>query len=98
MALKEGLSQVQAVKVTRHTLLYGGGDELDLSKLRDVAEGLETYSASTASVGSSRGTSGEGRAAAAEQIASVVLAENGNYVQVRREPSFFPLSSPTGFV
>jgi len=62
-------------------LLYGTGDELDLSKLQDITSGLESYTVSTSSVESSRGTSDAGRIAAAEQLASVLLAEEGNYVQ-----------------
>ena len=63
------------------TLLYGKGDELDLSKLQDLSSGLESYTTSTASVESSRGESDEGRNAALEQLASVVLSEESNYVQ-----------------
>ena len=62
-------------------LLYGTGDELNLSKLQDVTSGLESYTVSTSSAESSRGMSDEGRRAAAEQLASVILAEDGNYVQ-----------------
>ena len=63
------------------TLLYGTGDELDLSKLQDVTQGLESYTVSTSSVESSTGASDEGRNAAAQQLADVVLAEEGNFVQ-----------------
>jgi len=63
------------------TLLYGKGEELDLSKLQDLSSGLESYTTSTASVESSRGESDEGRNAALEQLASVVLSEESNYVQ-----------------
>jgi aarF domain-containing kinase len=63
------------------TLLYGTGDQLDLSRLRDVASGFESYTASTSSVASSRGEGDGGRSAAVEQLAAVVLAEEGNYVQ-----------------
>ena len=63
------------------TLLYGTGDELDLSKLQDVTKGLESYTVSTASVASSTGASDEGRSAAATQLADVVLSEEGNFVQ-----------------
>ena len=63
------------------TLLYGKGEELDLSKLQDLSSGLESYTTSTASVESSRGESDEGRDAALEQLASVVLSEESNYVQ-----------------
>ena len=62
-------------------LLYGTGDELNLSKLQDVTSGLESYTVSTSSVESSRGMSDSGRIAAAEQLASVLLAEESNYVQ-----------------
>ena len=50
------------------TLLYGTGDELDLSKLQEVTRGLESYTVSTASVASSTGASDEGRNAAASQL------------------------------
>jgi len=64
------------------TLLYGTGDELDLSKLRDLSTGLESYTTSTRSVESGRGDdSGEGREVAVEQLVGVVLSEEGNYVQ-----------------
>jgi len=63
------------------TLLYGNGSELNLSKLQDLSSGLESYTVSTSSVESSRGESNEGKNAAAEQIASVVFAEESNYVQ-----------------
>jgi len=69
------------------TLLYGSssldkGDELlDLSKLQELSVGLESYTTSTASVESSKGENDEGRSAALEQIADVVLSEDGNYVQ-----------------
>eukprot|EP00961_Rhodomonas_salina_P041938 563882-Rhodomonas_salina.1 len=62
-------------------LLYGTGDELNLAKLQEVTSGLESYTVSTSSVESSRGLSDEGRRAAAEQLAAVVLAEESNYVQ-----------------
>eukprot|EP01083_Nonionella_stella_P089460 249609_1 len=68
------------------TLLYGSssdkGDEvLDLSKLQELSVGLESYTTSTSSVESSKGENDEGRSAALEQIADVVLSEDGNYVQ-----------------
>jgi len=63
------------------TLLYGGGDELSLSRLSEVAGGLESYTTSTTSVSASTGTSDEGRKAAMEQLAAVLLSEDGNYVQ-----------------
>jgi len=63
------------------TLLYGGSDELDLSKLQDVTSGLESYTTSTASVASSQGASDEGREVALAQLADVVLAEDGSFVQ-----------------
>ncbi len=53
------------------TLLYGTGDELDLRKLTDVTKGLESYTVSTSSVESSRGTSDKGREVASEQLAQV---------------------------
>merc|ERR1719235_222725 len=39
------------------TLLYGTSDQLNLAKLQDVTQGLESYTTSTSSVESSRGTS-----------------------------------------
>ena len=63
------------------TLLYGTGTELNLQKLGDVTKGLQSYTVSTASVESGRGSSSAGRDAAVEQLASVVLSEEGNYVQ-----------------
>ena len=62
-------------------LLYGTGDTLDLAKLQEMTAGLETYTVSTTSAESSRGMSDAGRSAAAEQLAAVVLAEDGNYLQ-----------------
>mmetsp|Transcript_27402 Transcript_27402/g.58185 ORF Transcript_27402/g.58185 Transcript_27402/m.58185 type:complete len:813 (+) Transcript_27402:107-2545(+) len=62
-------------------LLYGKGDELDLGKVRELSDGLESYSSSTTSVQSGRGRSQEGRNAAVEQLADVLLSEEGNYVQ-----------------
>ena len=66
------------------TLLYGTGDELNLSKLQEMTSGLESYTVSTASVESSRGETDAGRDAALDQLAAVVLAEEGNYVQAGR--------------
>jgi len=74
------------------TLLYGSkdGKELDLTKLRELSDGLETYTTSTSSVESGRSSSSsdniessnnEGRNAAIEQVASVVLSEDSNFVQ-----------------
>ena len=63
------------------TLLYGTGDELNLSQLTKVTEGLQSYSSSTASVESSQGLSAEGRNAAASQLLGVLLAEEPNFVQ-----------------
>jgi len=63
------------------TLLYGTGDELNLDQLQKVTQGLESYTTSTASVASSTGESDAGRTAALNQIAAVLLAEDGNYVQ-----------------
>jgi len=60
------------------TLLYGKGDELNLTKLRELSSGFESYTASTSSVESSRGGDSS---LAIEQLANVVLSENGNYVQ-----------------
>ena len=63
------------------TLLYGQGEELNLDQLQKVTQGLESYTTSTASVAASTGESDAGRTAALEQIAAVLLAEDGNYVQ-----------------
>lgn len=66
------------------TLLYGKkGKELDLTKLRELSVGLESYTTSTSSVesGSVQGDSNEGRNAAITQVANVVLGEDSNYVQ-----------------
>merc|ERR1712238_617212 len=63
------------------TLLYGKGDDLNLKKLQDLSSGLESYTVSTSSVESSRGESDEGRSVAVEQLTSVVLSEESNYVQ-----------------
>lgn len=65
------------------TLLYGkNGKELNLTKLRELSDGLESYSTSTSSVDSGRSVkNNEGRDAAIEQVASVVLSEDSNYVQ-----------------
>lgn len=62
-------------------LLYGKGEDLDLSKLQELSSGLESYTTSTSSVESSRGESDEGRSAAFEEVTNVVLSEDGNYVQ-----------------
>ncbi len=66
------------------TLLYGkNGKELDLTKLRELSDGLESYTTSTSSVESGRSVenNNEGRDAAIKQVASVVLSEDSNYVQ-----------------
>jgi len=63
------------------TLLYGKGDDLDLSKLQELSGGFESYTSSTSSVESSRGVGDEGRNAAIEQLANVLLSEDSNYVQ-----------------
>lgn len=63
------------------TLLYGKGDELDFTKLQELSSGFESYTTSTLSVESGRGESNEGRSAALEQLANVVLSEDSNYVQ-----------------
>ena len=62
-------------------LLYGKGDELDLSKVGELSNGFESYPSSTSSVESGQGRSDEGRNTAIEQIAGVLLSEDGNYVQ-----------------
>lgn len=63
------------------TLLYGKGDELNLTKLQELTTGLESYTTSTSSVQASRGESDEGRNVALEQLTNVVLSEDQNYVQ-----------------
>ena len=63
------------------TLLYGDGEEINLTKLRDITDGLESYTTSTASVESSRGSNNDGKSVAAEQLAAVLLSEENNYVQ-----------------
>ncbi len=65
------------------TLLYGkDGKELNLTKLQELSDGLESYTTSTSSVESGRSVeNNEGRDAAIEQVASVVLSEDSNYVQ-----------------
>eukprot|EP00535_Pseudo-nitzschia_heimii_P010368 CAMPEP_0197193652 /NCGR_PEP_ID=MMETSP1423-20130617/27680_1 /TAXON_ID=476441 /ORGANISM="Pseudo-nitzschia heimii, Strain UNC1101" /LENGTH=780 /DNA_ID=CAMNT_0042646895 /DNA_START=479 /DNA_END=2821 /DNA_ORIENTATION=+ len=65
------------------TLLYGkNGKELNLTKLQELSKGLESYTTSTSSVESGRSReSNEGRNAAIEQVANVVLSENSNFVQ-----------------
>ena len=68
------------------TLLYGtnterGGGELNLAKLREITDGLESYTTSTASAESSLGLNKDGKNAAAEQLATVILSEEDNYVQ-----------------
>jgi predicted unusual protein kinase regulating ubiquinone biosynthesis (AarF/ABC1/UbiB family) len=63
-------------------LIYGkDGTELDLSKLQDLSTGLESYTTSTSSIESGKGENDEGRNAAIEQVANVVLSEDTNYVQ-----------------
>jgi predicted unusual protein kinase regulating ubiquinone biosynthesis (AarF/ABC1/UbiB family) len=63
-------------------LIYGkNGDELDLSKVEELSKGFESYTSSTSSVESGRGQSNEGRNAAVEQLANVLLSEDSNYVQ-----------------
>ena len=65
------------------TLLYGkNGKELDLTKLQELSGALESYTTSTSSVESGRSVeTNEGRDAAIDQVASVVLSEDSNYVQ-----------------
>lgn len=63
-------------------LIYGrDGDELDLSKVEELSKGFESYTSSTSSVKSGQGQSNEGRNAAIEQFANVLLSEDRNYVQ-----------------
>jgi len=63
-------------------LIYGkDGDELDLSKVEELSKGFESYTSSTSSVKSGQGQSDEGRNAAVEQLANVLLSEDRNYVQ-----------------
>jgi len=55
---------------------------LNLTKLQELSDGLESYTTSTSSVESGRSVeNNEGRDVAIEQIASVVLSEDSNYVQ-----------------
>ena len=63
------------------TLLYGKGKDLDLTKVQELTSGFESYTSSTSSVESSRGVGDKGQIAAIEQVANVVLSEDGNYVQ-----------------
>ena len=65
------------------TLLYGkNGKELNLTKLQELSDGFESYTSSTSSVESGRSVeNNEGRDVAIEQVASVVLSEDSNYVQ-----------------
>jgi len=64
------------------TLLYGkDGEELDLSKLKELSSGFESYTSSTSSVESGKGTSDEGKESAISQLADVILSEDSNYVQ-----------------
>jgi len=66
------------------TLLYGkNGKELDLTKLRELSDAFESYTKSTSSVQSGRvnDDNNQGRNAAIEQVANVVLSEDSNYVQ-----------------
>eukprot|EP00984_Skeletonema_dohrnii_P006492 scaffold2327_cov112-Skeletonema_dohrnii-CCMP3373.AAC.6 len=63
-------------------LIYGKyGDELDLSKVEELSKGFESYTSSTSSVKSGQGQNNEGRNAALEQLANVLLSEDSNYVQ-----------------
>lgn len=62
-------------------LLYGKGNDIDLTKLQEVTNGFESYTTSISSVESSTGTSDEGRNIAIDQLANVLLSENRNYVQ-----------------
>ena len=54
--------------------------------------GLESYTTSTASVASSQGVGDEGKSKTAEQLAAVLLSEDGNYVQslLLREAACWP--------
>ena len=64
------------------TLLYGkDGEELDLSKLKELSSGFESYTSSTSSVESGKGSSDEGRDSTISQLADVLLSEDSNYVQ-----------------
>lgn len=64
------------------TLLYGAdGTELKLDKLRDVADGLQSYTSSTVSVASGTGVSEDGASAARDQIVDVVFGEEASFVQ-----------------
>ncbi|EJK66355.1 hypothetical protein THAOC_12731 [Thalassiosira oceanica] len=62
-------------------LLYGKGEDLDLTKVQELTSGFQSYTSSTSSVESSRGVGDKGRIAAIEQVANVILSEDGNYVQ-----------------
>ena len=62
-------------------LLYGKENDLDLTKLQELTKGFERYTSSTSSVESSREESDSGRNVAIEQLANVLLSEDGNYVQ-----------------
>lgn len=66
-------------------LLYGKGDELDLSKVKELSSGFDSYTSSTASVESgqdrSDGDSPSFGGDAIEQLTNVILSEDGNYVQ-----------------
>ena len=63
-------------------LIYGKDNEqLDLAKVEELTNGFEKYTASTSSVKSGQGQSSDGKNAAIEQLANVLLSENSNYVQ-----------------
>lgn len=62
-------------------LLYGKENDLDLTKLQELTKGFERYTSSISSVESSREVSDSGRNVAIEQLANVLLSEDGNYVQ-----------------
>ena len=63
-------------------LIYGkDGSDLDLSKIEELSKGFESYTSSTSSVKSGQGQSNEGRNAAIEQLANVLLSEDSNFVQ-----------------
>lgn len=62
-------------------LLYGKNNDIDLTKLQELSSGFESYTTSTSSVESSLGVSDEGRNAAIEGLANVLLSEESNYVQ-----------------
>ena len=62
-------------------LLYGKSEELDLSKVKELTDGFESYTSSTASVKSGQGRSDEGRDSTISQLLDTILSEDSSYVQ-----------------